>query len=71
MLRLERALLALVFSSMLVAVPIAVAARMIKLVRRCLLGHQSPAGATRARTVWSIAGWVLLVLLGFCSAEPC
>ena len=73
MLRLERALLALVFSSMLVAVPIVVAAHIIKLARLRLRGHQSLAGATRARTVWSIAGWGLLLLLGFARpslAEP-
>ena len=73
MLRLERAALALVFSSMLVAVPIVVAERIIKLARLRFLGHQSPAGATRAHTAWSIAGWALLLLLGFARpslAEP-
>jgi C4-dicarboxylate-binding protein DctP len=73
MLRLERAALALVFSSMLVAVPIVVAERIIKLARLRFLGHQSPAGATRAHTAWSITGWALLLLLGFARpslAEP-
>jgi C4-dicarboxylate-binding protein DctP len=73
MLRLERAALALVFSSMLVAMPIVAAERIIKLARRRILGHQSCAGVTRAHTAWSIAGWVLLLLLGFARpslAEP-
>jgi C4-dicarboxylate-binding protein DctP len=73
MLWLERAALALVFSSMLVAAPIVAAVRIIKLARLRFQGHQSPAGATPARTAWSIAGWALLLLLGFSRpslAEP-
>jgi C4-dicarboxylate-binding protein DctP len=73
MLRFERAALALVFSPMRVAVPILVAERIVKLARPRFLGHPSPAGATRARTAWSIAGWTLLLLLGFARpslAEP-
>jgi len=73
MLRLKRAALALVFCSRLVAVPIVVAERLIKLACLRFLGHQSPAGATRARAAWSIAGWTLLLLLGFARpslAEP-
>jgi C4-dicarboxylate-binding protein DctP len=73
MLRLKRAVLALVFSSMLLAVLIVVAECIIMLVRLRFVGYRSPAGARRARTGWSIAGWTLLILLGFARpglAEP-
>src|SRR6185295_16662348 len=73
MVRLKRDALALVFCSRLVAVPIVVAERLIKLACLRFLGHQSPAGATRARAAWSIAGWTILLLLGFARpslAEP-
>ena len=70
MLRLKRAVLALVFSSMLLAVLIVVAERIIMLVRLSFVGYRSPAGARRARTGWSIAGWTLLILLGFARPGP-
>ena len=73
MLRLERPAIALVFSTGLLAGPIVAAAHIIGFARLLFLGHQSPAGATRARTAWSIAGWALLLLLGFARpslAEP-
>ena len=71
--QLERAAIALVFSPGLLAGPIVTAAHIIKFARLRFLGQQSPAGATRARTAWSIAGWALLLLLGFARpslAEP-
>ena len=73
MLRLERPAIALVFSTGLLAGAIVAAAQIIGFARLLFLGHQSPAGATRARTAWSIAGWALLLLLGFARpslAEP-
>jgi len=73
MLRLQRAALALAFSAVPLAVPLAVAVRIIKLARRLFAGYRSAAGAPRARTAWSIAGWALLLLLGFARpslAEP-
>lgn len=73
MLRLERPAIALVFSTGLLAGAIVAAAHIIGFARLLFLGHQSPAGATRARTAWSIAGWALLLLLGFARpslAEP-
>ena len=70
MLRLERPAIALVFSTSLLAGPIVAAAHIIKFARLRFLGHQSPAGATRARTAWSIAGWALLLLARICAAEP-
>jgi C4-dicarboxylate-binding protein DctP len=63
----------LVFSSPLVAMPIVAAERIIKLARRRFLGHRSRAGATPAHMAWSIAGWALMLLLGFARpslAEP-
>jgi C4-dicarboxylate-binding protein DctP len=69
MLRLEPAALALVFSSLLVAVPIVAAERIIQLAH--LL--RSSAGATRACAGFSIAGWALLLLMGLVRpslAEP-
>ena len=71
--QLERPAIALVFSPGLLAGPIVTAAHIIKFARLRFLGQQSPAGATRARTAWSIAGWALLLLLGFARpslAEP-
>ena len=65
MLRLARVVLALVFSSTLLVVPIVVAQRIGVLVRLRFVGYRSPAGARRARTDWRIAGWTLLLLLGF------
>src|SRR5262245_8163379 len=73
MLRVERAALALVFSSGLLGLPIVLAQRRSKRARLRLAGDQSPRRMRRTYTAWSIAGWALLLILGFARpslAEP-
>ena len=61
-LRLELAALALIFSSVLVAVA---AERITKLARLHFSGNQSPAGTSFAITAWSVVACAVLLFLGF------
>src|SRR5262245_54952563 len=73
MLRVERAALALVFSSGLLGLPIVLAQRRGQRARLRLAGDQSTRGVRRTYPAWGIAGWALLLILGFARpslAEP-